>query len=190
MTDKSSSFEKRNIFNDSQSDQLSDFILDDGNVIYKQALPRCMINPNSVFKSTWNIIILNFVVFQAIVIPPRIAFEEEISDAWLWTDNIIDIFFMVDIFINFSCAIEDESGDLIINRKKIALRYLQGWFVLDLASCFPITIIQQIMGISTAKGNTSKFVKLVKIPRIFRIIRLVKIFKLLNKSKEIGAFVD
>jgi hypothetical protein len=37
----------------------------------------------------------------------------------------------------------------------------------------------------TAKGNTSKFVKLMKIPRIFRILRVIKMIKIFNRAKQL-----
>jgi len=64
-----------------------------------------------------------------------------VSAAWLTIDLVIDLFFCVDIVINFFSAIESENGDLITDRKQIAIRYLTTWFLLDLASSLPISAI-------------------------------------------------
>jgi hypothetical protein len=55
-----------------------------------------------------------------VIIPVRIAFEEKISIAWKTTDYAIDFVFFVDIIVNFVTALEDDSGDYVINRKVIA----------------------------------------------------------------------
>ena len=153
---------------------------------YKNEVPTFMINPNSAFKSTWNIIILLLVIFVSIVIPVRIAFENEVSTSWKIADFVIDGIFMFDIIINFLTALEDDGGDYIISTKVIAKKYMSGWFWIDFLSCFPITLIQDQInkGLDiSAKANTSKFVKLMKIPRIFRILRVIKMIKIFNRAK-------
>jgi hypothetical protein len=107
----------------------------------KKEIPPFFINPNGLMKSTWNILILLLVIFQSVVIPVRIAFEKDISTPWKIADFVMDGIFMLDIVINFLTPIEDDSGDYIINFKAIAKNYLQGWFWIDLLSCFPITAI-------------------------------------------------
>ena len=107
----------------------------------KKEIPPFLINPNGLMKSSWNILILLLVIFQSVVIPVRIAFEKDISTPWKIADFVMDGIFMLDIVINFMTPIEDDSGDYIINFKAIAKNYLQGWFWIDLVSCFPITAI-------------------------------------------------
>ena len=165
------------------SDIFGELILEEDK---KKEIPPYMINPNGVLKSTWNILILILVVFQSVVVPVRIAFEDKIVIAWKITDYVIDGLFVIDILVNFMSAMEDDNGDYIVNRKLIAKDYLTGWFIIDFVSCFPITLIQEQInqGVDvSAKANTSKFVKLMKIPRIFRILRVIKMIKIFNRAK-------
>ena len=90
----------------------------------EKEIPPFLINPNGIFKSSWNIIILLLVIFQSVVIPVRIAFEKDISTPWKIADFIMDGIFMVYIVVNFLTPIEDDSGDYIINFKVIAKNYL------------------------------------------------------------------
>lgn len=39
-----------------------------------------------------------------------------------------------------SC-VQDSSGEVITNRRAIAMRYLRGWFVIDLLATFPVDYI-------------------------------------------------
>jgi hypothetical protein len=172
------------------SDIFGELVLDEDK---KKEIPQFMINPNGFFKSTWNIMILILVIFQSVVIPVRIAFEGEILVQWKITDYILDSIFLIDIFINFLTALEDDSGDYIINRKVIAKDYLFSWFFIDFVSCIPITFIMEFFysGLkSSAKANTSKFLKLMKIPRIFRILRVIKMIKIFNRAKQLAKIVE
>lgn len=103
------------------SDIFGELILEEDK---KKEIPSFMINPNGFLKSTWNIMILVLVIFQAVVIPVRIAFEDEISIQWRVTDFVMDGIFFIDIIINFLTALEDDSGDYLTNRKVIAKEYL------------------------------------------------------------------
>lgn len=41
-----------------------------------------------------------------------------------------------------SCAVQDRvTGDIITDHKAIALRYLSGWFMVDLLATFPVDYI-------------------------------------------------
>ena len=100
-----------------------------------------MINPNSKMKALWNVIMLILVLFQAIIVPPRIAFEEQTPWSWQVADYIMDGLFMIDIVVNFITVLENDVGELITDRKKIAIAYLKGWFWIDFISCAPIDLM-------------------------------------------------
>ncbi|CAI5516283.1 unnamed protein product [Closterium sp. Naga37s-1] len=53
-------------------------------------------------------------------------------------DIVSNVIFLADIFITFRVAVKDHrTGTLIADRRRIAIRYLQGWFTLDFLSCVP-----------------------------------------------------
>jgi hypothetical protein len=41
------------------------------------------------------------------------------------------------MLLTFFCAYLDDSLDIIDDRFKIALNYIQGWFIMDVISVFP-----------------------------------------------------
>jgi hypothetical protein len=76
-------------------------------------------------------------------------------------DLIINLFFIVDIFIQFNSGFYDNEGTEIRDRKEIAKRYMfKGMFIFDLFSSIPYDRI-----------GLSDF-KLLKVLKITRIVRL------------------
>jgi hypothetical protein len=74
----------------------------------------------------------------------------------------------------------------VTSHKKIAIKYLSGWFWIDLFSIMPIEVI---LNAALNKGG-AKFNVLAKFPRIARLyslvrfIRLTKLMRLLKKKKK------
>jgi hypothetical protein len=97
-----------------------------------------MVDPNSVLKTGWNVFMLLLVVFQSIVVPVKIAFEEVTPFEWLVAEYIQDAFFMLDIVINFNTALINDKGELVTSRRIIASDYLRGWFLIDFVSGAPL----------------------------------------------------
>ena len=67
-------------------------------------------------------------------------------------------------------------GHLVLNRQKIAMRYLKGWFLLDLFSTVPLDMIIQLAAGSQSAALQS--LKLLKSLRLFRLLKLFRIFRL------------
>ena len=154
-----------------------------------------MIDPNSGPKTIWNILMLILVIIQSVIVPVRIAFEDVTPPGWVVADYVMDGLFMVDVVINFFTALETESGELITNRKEIALTYMKGWFTIDFVSCAPITLLFESLHLSDDKDdlstqNASRFVKLAKLPRIYRILRVMKMFKLFSSKKALQKWYE
>eukprot|EP01048_Picozoa_sp_COSAG05_P006638 COSAG05_NODE_440_length_9809_cov_10.743769_7_plen_270_part_00 len=49
-----------------------------------------------------------------------------------------DVYFLLDIFVNFRTAYFDSNGHIITDNRNIAMRYLKTWFIIDFSSCIPI----------------------------------------------------
>ena len=46
-----------------------------------------------------------------------------------------------DIFINFSTPYQKEAGFIVINRKKIAVKYIFSWFFIDLIAAISFDLL-------------------------------------------------
>lgn len=73
----------------------------------------------------------------------NIAFTDTVDNIhWYMVVNYsIDIFFTIDILVNFNSAYTDDSYEIIHDRGKIASNYIQSWFFIDLMSVIPFELI-------------------------------------------------
>ena len=52
----------------------------------------------------------------------------------MWLETMIDIYFILDIFVNFLSAFYEEPdlrAGFVTDLKRIAYAYMRGWFVID-----------------------------------------------------------
>jgi len=76
--------------------------------------------------------------YTAIVLPYRISFVDELNTSIFVLDLMIDLCFFTDIVITFFTAIQDPiSGRYEIRKKKLAMMYLKGWFIIDVVTTIP-----------------------------------------------------
>ena len=92
-----------------------------------------MIDPNSRFRTSWNICLAFFIIYCGIAVPFEIAFEVDMVNAmcgvgeerllredcpsylqWFWLNFLVDLWFISDIVINFrtGCARAPQSHPL------------------------------------------------------------------------------
>ena len=68
-----------------------------------------------------------------------------LSLTWI-IDTITDVYFIVDVFLNFYTALPNEfDGTPMANRRQIAASYLKGWFFIDFVSSLPIEYIYMLI---------------------------------------------
>lgn len=110
---------------------------------YKQDIPH---TPNrvflhySLFKTSWDWIILFLTLYTTISVPFIVCFDHN-PDALAVTDLLVDWLFIGDIFLNFHTTYVGKEGEIIDNLKAIRQNYLKGWFFLDLVSSLPYGIL-------------------------------------------------
>jgi hypothetical protein len=107
-----------------------------------------------------------------------IAFVEQTEiavDAWFVTNRIVDIFFLLDIVVNFMLGYHDPiTNELVIEQEKVIAHYLRGWFPLDLVSIIPFNLV----------GSAGESM------RLLRMFRLAKLFRILRASRILGRIVQ
>lgn len=103
------------------------------------------IHPDSRFKQVWSFVIVLFLLYVAFLMPYFIAFQGENEGEYWKTviDMISDFVFLFDVLVTcFSAYYDDKQGILITDNKEIFLQYFQGWFVIDMITSIPITLIE------------------------------------------------
>lgn len=106
-------------------------------------------------------------LFTALVSPYRIAFVDIDSKAWVIVESITDVIFGTDMILNFFFAFYDQQDEVVDQRKRIALSYLKGWFIIDFCTIVPIS---QLLN-TTDYGNLARIARLPKLYRLIKIVR-------------------
>lgn len=149
---------------------------------------RCQpIEPDSNFKTTWDLMGLFLILYEAFVIPYRVTFNMLSAGFLMLFEIYIDTFFIIDVFINLYTGYY-KKGSLVMKRRHIMCRYLKTWFVIDLLASIPFAWFisdddiynedGELMVTDALVHHTSQLLRLLKIVRFMRIIRMIRLFKL------------
>ncbi len=171
----------------------------------EEFVPRFIRHPDSNFSVAWDVIQVFALMYVAVLVPLRLCFDYEpqppgfqngLGQFEWWTDLVVDLYFMTDIFVQFRTAYRDSAtGVLEVGRGRISRRYLRGWFLIDFPSVLPFSYINLIVLPAAAQptGNlplASSFGRLdgtngkdqlsgnIKILKMFRFLRIAKLLRL------------
>ena len=95
------------------------------------------------------------------------------SSAIALFEEVLNIFFGIDIVINFLTPYYEDNGELQFSSSQIALNYCKGFFFIDFVSSIPFSIIT-----GGNSGGANKLLRIMKIPRLIKMIKLTKILKI------------
>jgi hypothetical protein len=111
---------------------------------------KFVINPNSKRMRKWDLVMMLLLFFCALVTPFEVAFMETSLNPLFMVNRFVDVCFVADIVINFFTAFWDnKAGMWIVSHRRIANRYVNSWFFIDLLSIAPFDTI------SVASGGAS-----------------------------------
>jgi potassium voltage-gated channel Eag-related subfamily H protein 7 len=91
---------------------------------------------------------------------------------------------MTDLLLNFvSAYIDDETGELKVDLKEIAMHYLKTWLLFDLASSLP----WDRMFCSAVDGadSNSVYSRAVKILRLIKVLRFVRMLRIAGRLDDL-----
>jgi hypothetical protein len=91
----------------------------------------------------WDVLIAIVLVISVVTTPIDLAFPNYSQDSLGYKSFLyaIDLIFLIDIFVNFNSAFEDDYLEIIDDRKTICLNYIKLWFFIDFFSIFPFELI-------------------------------------------------
>mmetsp|Transcript_14480 Transcript_14480/g.24537 ORF Transcript_14480/g.24537 Transcript_14480/m.24537 type:complete len:664 (+) Transcript_14480:135-2126(+) len=148
---------------------------------------------NSRFRVRWDISQAFVLVYLAILVPMRIGFNLEIDGVAYIFECFVELYFWVDMFLNFITTYEDENLIVVTSMAKISTRYFKGWFTMDAISVLPIDLAIRISANLYPcsfydngcgdKSGTSQAGQYIKIIKLLRLIRLVKLLRLMRLSR-------
>lgn len=128
---------------------------------------RFMIHPNSNLRRAWEITTVCLVIYVCVMIPLIVGFQFVDWSNLNGMNTFIDVYFITDMVMTLRTGIVS-NGEVVMDPKRVARKYLNSWFVVDLVSNFPLVLFVQ------SSGKSLKIVKLQKIPKLLRIGRLLK----------------
>ena len=159
--------------------------------------PVC--NPEKAFRKRWDIAQVVALVYVAVLVPVRTGFAELDSMElkpfhfnW-FLDAFVDLYFIVDIFVNFRTGYIDADG-MIENRPGlIARHYLRTWFTIDIVSCLPVSYVAQAMESEKQIPVDPTAVRILRLLKLTKLLRLSRMKSLIRKYEDyiegIGSFI-
>jgi hypothetical protein len=130
------------------------------------------IDPDSNFKTFWDIILMAFIFYQMAYLPLQMAFTLPDLQFFIVIDLIQTVYFLADIVINFHTGFVIE-GQFITDHKRIAVHYFKTWFLIDFVSSVPFDLL-----ISNEDNTLNKSLRILVLLRALRLVRILRVFKI------------
>jgi len=154
--------------------------------LFKKRLQKDMkgpYTPDSKRLLCWELLIMLMILSEFVSIPLTLAFDLDQILALSVLNILENIFFIFDIIFKFNTGFY-KKGILILNRRRIAKRYLKFWFWIDFLLTFPFEYaipnedrdIHSSFSISPGFSTTTLIVRLLKVARLIRAFRIANIF--------------
>jgi hypothetical protein len=131
-----------------------------------------IISHDQPFRITWDILLMCCLAYIVVALPFTMAFGG--TTALTIVDNILDIFFLVDVVLNFFTTFENQDGVTITSNKTIASRYLKSWFAIDFVSSVPLDLLTNGL---LPNFQPVRLLKTGKVVKVFKLLRIGKLFK-------------
>ncbi|KAJ8754876.1 hypothetical protein K2173_015388 [Erythroxylum novogranatense] len=149
-----------------------------------------IISPMDSRYRWWQTLMVLLVIYSAWVYPFEMAFLHGngiLQKSGLYiADNVVDLFFAIDIVLTFFLAYIDTQTQLLVSdRKRIATRYLSTWFLMDVASTIPFEALGYLF---TGRKTIGLSYSLLGMLRFWRLRRVKQFFTRLEKDIRFSYF--
>ena len=150
-----------------------------------------LVNPSSKRMQYWDMYMLLLLGFTATVTPYEVCmmWEPTTYNSPLYIINwIVNFSFILDIILNFFVPYRENAAQgtpLVKDHRKIAIRYLRFWFLIDLLSVIPVdTILMSVdSGSSNSDVDLAASLETIRLLRLMRLLRLIKLLRILRASR-------
>ena len=145
------------------------------NLVSERKTTRWLFFPNQSGIVIWNIISIGIITFLLVYVPSSVAFDfnSAVMDIF---DYFIDVFFLVDLLINFNLAQQLPDGTYEISRVRIAKNYLKGYFSIDFITSFPFGWVLNSDTQFSVQYN--KALRVLKLPKMISTLKLARQFNI------------
>lgn len=150
-----------------------------------------VIDEAAPFRRRWDMIQVVALLYVALLVPMRTGFAielEPLTPEW-WLELAVDVYFILDLVLNFMTSFFDHDAVLVRAPREIAVHYAKGWMLIDVISCLPIsyiTLIIQAAKDSTEQGSPpdTKVFKILRLLRLAKLLRLGRLKKIVKRYEE------
>ena len=153
--------------------------------------PWYLLHPESRFMRAWDILTALALIFTALITPYEQAFLEPQLNELFVLNRLIDLTFISDMFIQFLTMhrVSDHGSDIVLSQwehrlRPIALRYLKGWFAVDMLSVLPCIFDNGALLAGSVTTSNAPELKVARVVcRAPRLKRLGKMQRLIMHSR-------
>jgi len=159
-----------------------------------------IVAPGVMWRGVWDALQAFILIWLAISVPIRVGFDEQATGGLYVWSLCMDLYFWIDIALNFFFAYEDGEGNIVGDFKRIRRAYLSSWFAIDVLASLPIDMAMKLHSETflcsinancpvfvSVKGSSGQMVRLVKLVRMFKLVkmlRLVRLKRLLDRYQD------
>ena len=129
---------------------------------------------SSKFRASWDLCALTLVMAGSLLVSYQLAFSHRVTLFGSIIVYAIDLFFVVDILLNFKTTFR-RGGEDVRDPSGIASRYMGSLFVVDLLATLPFDAL--LLGWRDASLHGISAVLLLRSLRLLRVTRLFAIFR-------------
>ena len=160
------------------------------------------LNPDSGFRGKWDLSQAVILLYVALVVPFRVGYRQPAESGWYVLDLLIDLYFYVDVVLNFYTGFVDPDDEerIIYEPTAIAKEYARSWLFIDLIACLPIDLAIRISegrllcSVRTggcpsdlqtdSSGQALRLFKLLRLFRLMKLLRLARIARLFERYQD------
>jgi len=151
-----------------------------------------VLHPTTKLRRYWDFLQIFLLLYIAISVPYRIGFSEPSYGAWYMIDFFIDMYFYIDMVLNFFTAYwesgDDDDFHYVTSLWKIQKHYLKGWFLPDVISLLPIDYVSRLMdGTATCSWQSESAcgaaAQTSSVPEGFRIFKMIRLLRVLRAAR-------
>jgi hypothetical protein len=143
---------------------------------------RWVLSPRSKFVKNWDLSMVILMIYISMEAPFAVAFLNVALGFRFVLNRFIDIFFLVDMVMQFFLAYEGEGGELITSGKLMAVRYLRSWFIVDFISIVPFDLISLLSDTGSNQGaGATQMLRMVRVLRLLKLLRVVRASRIITR---------
>jgi len=139
-----------------------------------------MIHEDSMARRLWELVILGLIGVSSAMIPFLVAFQGQAFGKGAFVLYAIDLFFFVDIWLNFRTGFRRE-GVEISDHHEIAVHYRRSFFPIDLLANFPFELLLIFHPEATLGG-----ISVIVLLRMLRLLRMARVFRVFRRWERTG----